>query len=645
MSRTGLGGRQTHPDMAGDFVDSSRGAAKPALADQAKAVARTPVAFDGTALPGLLDRSGDPTTAREDYLASFAADLGAFLRAVAVVVHAGGTGEPRVVGVFAKPSAKVDASKWIPTPAAVSQVLKSGQSEVSDVIVAGRHHARFMFSFSSQDEEPLCVSIFHQPDASAAEKGVVGVARLACLAIARRDSLARLSEGEVAFRQATVLLEMVSRTAQADSFKRSLHLLAVELESFFDCHRVAIGTGSARFCQVHAVSGMNQADRRSLGHSQLASMMREAIALGQCTVWPVQEDLSRELSISANQDDLLHSFKAGRVLVVPLEQEEMGFRGAIALLWPQDSPQIPVATHRLLLACQPHLGGLVSFLDRTKPRAFRTKLRQQWRSGSARRAAIIGGAVFLVLLLLFPVTYRVPADCQVEPLLRRTIAAPFESRLEKSHVKPGDRVDRDQILAELDGREIRVALAEAIAARSAAVKKRDNAMVLSDPSSLQMAQLEADRLELEVQRLQFRSDNLIIRSPLAGVVLAGDLERSEGVPVSAGQKLFEVAPLEGMILEVSVPDREIRHVEPGMTVSFRLEAEGGRRRESQLESLHPAAEVAEGTHVFIAEAPLENHDGFLRPGMKGEARVLSGRKPVAWVFFHGLWEYLRLKLW
>jgi len=82
-----------------------------------------------------------------------------------------------------------------------------------------------------------------------------------------------------------------------------------------------------------------------------------------------------------------------------------------------------------------------------------------------------------------------------------------------------------------------------------------------------------------------------------------------------------------------------------MAVRFRLESEGGRKRQALLATLHPSAEVSEGKHVFIAEAPLENPDGFLRPGMKGEARVMSGKQPVGWIFFHGLWEYLRLKLW
>lgn len=631
--------------MAGDSVDQrsdAGGAIRPHAGRGADPEAK---AFDFDAVAALVEgwqsRAGD----RAEFLAAFASGVKALVGAAAIVVQEFEDGKVRVLGFESPPSGGGEARNWIPSAAEVAAVVAAGAVDRLDVLVAGRHHARLMVPVPSEGAAPVCLSAFLEAERAASLDGHAALLRLAGLALARRDALARLTEGEAVFRQATLLVEMVSRTARADSFKRSLHLLAVELESVFGCQRVAIGTGSARFCHVHAVSGIHQADRRSLGHAQLASAMREAIALGGITVWPVQEDLPREVGVSANQDDLLHSFRAGRVLVAPLALDEMGFRGAIALLWPREDPAIPPRAHRLLLACRPPLAALVAFLDRTKPRAFRARLLHQWRSGVGKRVAIVSGALLLVAGLLLPVTYRVPADCRVEPLLRRTLAAPFESRLEKSHVKPGDRVAKDQILAELDGREIRVALAEAIAARSAALKKRDNAMVQADPSSLQMAQLEADRLDLEVRRLQFRNDNLLVRAPLDGVVLAGDLERSEGVPVSPGQKLFEIAPLGGMVLEVAVPDREVRHVAPGMAVTYRLESDGGRKREARLESLHPAAEVSEGSHVFVAEAPLDNADGFLRPGMKGEARVLSGRRPVAWIFFHGLWEYLRLKLW
>ncbi|MCB1204785.1 MAG: efflux RND transporter periplasmic adaptor subunit [Verrucomicrobiae bacterium] len=631
--------------MAGEPVEQSGRAEKAILIARERAPGMGDEWLDGTALQAFLDPSVEISANRREFLQSFAAHLGALLGAAAVIVQEGGDQTGAVPIFYLPPSRRVDLQSWIPSSAEVGEVLKSGEAAQADVIVAGRHQARLMFPFHSPGEAPLCITAFFDPGSAVGRESFLGVARLASLAIARRDALFRLGEGEVIFDQSTLLVDLVSRTAGADSFKQSLQILAIELEKFFACLRVAIGTGSSRSCHVQAVSGMSQGDKRSLGQAQLASAMREAIALGETTIWPPQDDLSRELTISANQDDLLHSFGAGRILVVPLEHEEMGVRGAMALLWPREAPLIPGRTHRLVQVSQPHLAALVAFLDRSKPRAFRAGLRRQWNGGPAKRLAIAIGAVLLVGGLLFPITNRVPAECRVEPLLRRTIAAPFESRLEKSHVKPGDRVEKDQILAELDGREIRVALAEAIASRSAALKKRDNAMVQADPSSVQMAQLEADRLELEVQRLQFRNDHLIIRAPLAGVVLAGDLERSEGVPVTAGQKLFEVAPLEGLILEVAVPDGEVRHVEPGMKVTFRLESDGGRRRETRLETLHPAAEVLEGEHVFMAEAPLANDEGFFRPGMKGEARVWSDKKPVAWVFFHGLWEFLRLKLW
>lgn len=601
--------------------------------------------FDLSGLESFLAWTGREADGREAALSEFAGELRALVRAMAVMIQSMEAGDLRLVGVSVEPSRQSESSRWLPPREAVAAVLESGRPLGGDIITEGGHHARLMIPVASPEEAALCISVILDPARADSREVQIAVIRLATLALTRRDALARCRESEATLRQATLLVEMLSLTARAENRRQSLQVLALQLEKFFGCQRVAIGTGSASHCQVQAISGLNVADKRSLGHSQLASAMREAIALEETTLWPMPVDPPRDVSVSSNQDDLLHSFKAGWVLVLPLREETMGFRGALALLGPIASPGVDPRVLRLLKAGQPQLGALVALLRSGKPGPLGAGVRKFWNSGPLRRAAVLGGVLAGVGLLLWPVHYRVTGDCRVEPLFRRTIAAPFESRLEKSHVKPGESVTKDQILAELDGREIRVALAEAIAARNAALKKRDNAMVLSDAAELQMAQLEADRLDLEVRRLQFRSDHLIIRSPIEGVVLMGDLERSEGVPVSPGQKLFEIAPLEGMILEVSVPDREVGRVDPGMPVHYRLEADGGRKRLATLDRIHPDAEAIEQQHVFIAEARLENADGFLRPGMKGTARVLSAKKPLGWVFFHGLWEYLRLKLW
>ncbi len=631
--------------MGGDSLEQKGEATAALTLHRAAGGGTSGVLLDADAVAQLFRSEADLAGERSEYLTGFAADLRQLIRGVAVMVHSVESGGVRLLGMAVDPGRQSEASQWVPTEMDVAAVMSADQANRVDLVTSGGHHARLMIPFRASDEAPICLSAVLAPERADSVDLHLSVIRLATLAVARRDAMVRLSEGEGILRQATMLVEMLSLTARGESYRQALQVLALELEKFFGCQRVAIGSGSSRLCQVQAVSGMNAGDKRTLGQAQLASAMREAIALGEMTVWPVQEDLAREVSISANQDDLLHSYKAGRILVLPLKQEEMGFSGALALLWPTDAPLVAPRTLRLLEACQPHFGALVAMLHHSKPRSFGARCRKFWNGGPSRRVAVIALVAASVGGLLFPIRYRVPAECRVEPLLRRTIAAPFESRLEKTHVKPGDPVVKDQVIAELDGREIRVALAEAIAERSAALKKRDNAMVLSDAASQQMAQIEADRLDLEVQRLQFRNDHLMIRSPIDGVILVGDLERSEGVPVAPGQKLFEIAPLEGMVLEVSVPDKEVGHVQPGMAVHYRLESDGGRKRVATVEKLSPAAELVDDQHVFIAEAGLGNADGFLRPGMKGEARIVSGKKPVGWIFFHGLWEYLRLKLW
>ncbi len=61
--------------------------------------------------------------------------------------------------------------------------------------------------------------------------------------------------------------------------------------------------------------------------------------------------------------------------------------------------------------------------------------------------------------------------------------------------------------------------------------------------------------------------------------------------------------------------------------------------------VHPVSEITDGRNVFTGEALLTNEDEVLRPGMKGSVRIESRKKPLGWIFFHGLWDFVRLKLW
>jgi multidrug efflux pump subunit AcrA (membrane-fusion protein) len=149
-----------------------------------------------------------------------------------------------------------------------------------------------------------------------------------------------------------------------------------------------------------------------------------------------------------------------------------------------------------------------------------------------------------------------------------------------------------------------------------------------------MAGLEIKRIRVQADLLQYQSEHLDIRSPIAGLVLVGDLQREEGVSVQRGQKLFEIAPLDNVLVEVAIPADEIRHYQDGMPVAVRLEAFPGKVWETPLTRLFPSSIVREGENVFLGEIELKNPQGLLRPGMRGRANLNAGSKTLIWVWLH-----------
>jgi multidrug resistance efflux pump len=221
---------------------------------------------------------------------------------------------------------------------------------------------------------------------------------------------------------------------------------------------------------------------------------------------------------------------------------------------------------------------------------------------------------------------------------RRLVAAPFEGCLEKALVKPGDVVATGDLLARMDPREIRWKLAALEADHGQAIKKRDAAQAGRNYAEAQIAALDARRLELELKLWRHREANLEIRSPIGGVVASGDLERVEGVPLETGQALFEIAPLEQMVIELAIPDDDIAPVNLGQTIVARLDAYPDRQWQAVISQIQPRAEIRDQQNVFIAEAVLENSDGRLRPGMEGYAKVETPPRAVGWIALHRVWE-------
>ena len=111
---------------------------------------------------------------------------------------------------------------------------------------------------------------------------------------------------------------------------------------------------------------------------------------------------------------------------------------------------------RLIETAATPVGSCLALLRRAergwlqkKMSGVRETLRRKWSR------VVLAGAALLVAAMFLPLPYRVKCDCELQPVVRRYVAAPFDATLERSYVEPGDLVSKEQLLAQIDGREIR----------------------------------------------------------------------------------------------------------------------------------------------------------------------------------------------
>src|SRR5690606_1302547 len=85
----------------------------------------------------------------------------------------------------------------------------------------------------------------------------------------------------------------------------------------------------------------------------------------------------------------------------------------------------------------------------------------------------------------------------------------------------------------------------------------DRAEADSNPAELRVAKSMAKQAEARLALVRFRLDRASIRSPFDGVVIAGDLRDRIGAPMEQGAVLLQVAKLDGLFVEIKLPERDI----------------------------------------------------------------------------------------
>ena len=220
----------------------------------------------------------------------------------------------------------------------------------------------------------------------------------------------------------------------------------------------------------------------------------------------------------------------------------------------------------------------------------------------------------------------------------------MDGRVLESLVKPGEKVTQGQVLARLDDEELRWSLVSAQAEYEATAKKRDMGLASKSSGNMRVAQLELEQISLRIDAIKANLDRLTVRSPIEGVVLQGDWYRSQGAPVTRGDTLFEVAPLDRMTVETHLSTEDLAQIHVGDEATLRVDSHHGQVWRGKLERIDPRAKIIDEKVVFIAELEIVDGVNELKPGMKGTVALSSGARSISWLLFHRPYRWLLKKL-
>jgi membrane fusion protein (multidrug efflux system) len=201
----------------------------------------------------------------------------------------------------------------------------------------------------------------------------------------------------------------------------------------------------------------------------------------------------------------------------------------------------------------------------------------------------------------------------------------------------GQRVKAGQVLARLDGDQLRleVALHEATMRKlerdyNRNLELQQKGLVSATSIDNLKYELEAATANWELARLQLSYTE--IRSPIAGTVtqrldlvkVGNTVTPVGGVIESADSSLFVVEDLDTLILRVSVPERELSKLSVGQPAELTFDAVPGRTFQGEIALISPSIDPA--TATFGVRIRVTESGGLLRPGMFARVAIVYERK-------------------
>jgi RND family efflux transporter MFP subunit len=447
--------------------------------------------------------------------------------------------------------------------------------------------------------------------------------------------------------QLVEVLDLVAQTLEPPRFKTAASALVAELARRLNCDRVSLGRIARGHARVIEVSNSATFARKSGALRLIGAAMDESAE--QCAVvrYPLPKGGARYMSRA--QEALARHRTKGAVLSVPLHaaSEVTG-----VLVLEREAPFTDKEASML-----EHLAAMAGPALEAKRLNDRWLSRKVWDSLVAGIAAIVGPrhiAAKLVFLVVLGVVgfaifaqgeFRVTASASLDGTVRRAVTAPVDGFVDEALTRAGDQVAQGQLMARLDDDELQLERVRWLSEKAQLERKYREAFAAGDRAESRIIAAQIDGADARLALIEEQLRRTVVVAPIEGIVISGDLSQSLGSPVTLGDVLFEVAPLNRFRVVVQVDERDMSFIKAGQEGNLVLASLPDERFAFTVEKITPVASLVNGLNTFRIEAKLNDPDPRLRPGMEGVAKIDIGERRLSWIWTQKFWWWLKLQSW
>lgn len=433
-----------------------------------------------------------------------------------------------------------------------------------------------------------------------------------------------------------------------EPFQLTAHKICNVVNERFKCQRVALGLVKGMRVKLLGLSG--QLDFSS--ESELIRMIELAMeeSSEQSSLIHYSEQ-NKPQTVTLHHQKFVEVNPHTQVISIPVSSGE----NALGVLFLQKDSSSIISTHETKLLQR--LAKLIALplLQHKSRKQFFNKPISDGSKGLINRflgqdyvklkLVAISLLLSLTALNFVNIEQKVYAQSDIVGSVQYQVIAPQAGFIESAKLRAGDLVSKGSPILILDRKDLLLEKQKLESELAKVSQNYQQALAKKERSEIGIAVAEKAQIQAKIDLVMEKFKRSVIRSPIDGLVVSGDLSQMLGSPVDKGQKLFELAPLENYRVLLSIDEHDIAKVSLNQHGVLRLTGLPYEPIGIKLTRITSQSEAREGANYFRIEADVVAGDISIKPGMQGVAQINVGQASVLSVWTQSAIDRLRLWLW